>query len=166
MFGKNTKVDLELNREVEQLLKTGGKERILPIVQAGEPVLRQQTVQYSGQLSKGTLNKLIDTMHTTMLEAPGVGLAATQIGLGLALAVVEDHVRDDEDDPREIAEFPFHVIINPSYEPIGDATRSFYEGCVGAGSTSPHAGPTRTASSMRSVCTVGRRAFSSMRPTI
>ena len=29
-------------------------------------------------------------MHTTMLEAPGVGLAATQIGLGLALAVVED----------------------------------------------------------------------------
>ena len=33
MFGKNTKVDLELNREVEQLLKTGGKERILPIVQ-------------------------------------------------------------------------------------------------------------------------------------
>ena len=130
MFGKNTKVDLELNREVEQLLKTGGKERILPIVQAGEPVLRQQTVQYSGQLSKGTLNKLIDTMHTTMLEAPGVGLAATQIGLGLALAVVEDHVRDDEDDPREIAEFPFHVIINPSYEPIGDATRSFYEGCL------------------------------------
>ena len=111
MFGKNTKVDLELNREVEQLLKTGGKERILPIVQAGEPVLRQQTVQYSGQLSKGTLNKLIDTMHTTMLEAPGVGLAATQIGLGLA-------------------EFPFHVIINPSYEPIGDATRSFYEGCL------------------------------------
>ena len=108
MFGKNTKVDLELNREVEQLLKTGGKERILPIVQAGEPVLRQQTVQYSGQLSKGTLNKLIDTMHTTMLEAPGVGLAATQIGLGLALAVVEAHVRDDEDDPREIAEFPFH----------------------------------------------------------
>ncbi len=130
MFGKNTKVDLELNREVEQLLKTGGKERILPIVQAGEPVLRQQTVQYSGQLSKGTLNKLIDTMHTTMLEAPGVGLAATQIGLGLALAVVEDHVRDDEDDPREIAEFPFHAIINPSSEPIGDATRSFYEGCL------------------------------------
>ena len=45
---------------------------------------------YNGQLSKRTLAKLIDTMHTTMLEAPGVGLAATQIGLGLALAVVED----------------------------------------------------------------------------
>ena len=130
MFTKNAKVDIELNRDVEQLIKTGGKEHILPIVQAGEPVLRQQTAQYTGQLSRKTLDKLIDVMHTTMLEAPGVGLAATQIGLGLALAVVEDHIRDDEDDPREIAEFPFHVIINPSYEPIGSETRSFYEGCL------------------------------------
>ena len=99
-------------------------------MQAGEPVLRQQTVAYNGQLSKRTLAKLIDTMHTTMLEAPGVGLAATQIGLGLALAVVEDHVRDDEDDPREIAEFPFHVIINPKYTPVGEKTTSFFEGCL------------------------------------
>ena len=30
MFGKNAKVDLELNRDVEQLIKTGGKEKILP----------------------------------------------------------------------------------------------------------------------------------------
>ena len=35
MFGKNTKVDLELNRIVEQLIKTGGKDKILPMVQAG-----------------------------------------------------------------------------------------------------------------------------------
>ncbi len=46
-------------------------------------------------------------MRVTMLEAPGVGLAATQIGLGLALAVVEDHVRDDDDDdPRESGRIP------------------------------------------------------------
>ena len=37
MFGHNSKVDLELNREVEKLIKTGGKEKIMPIVQAGEP---------------------------------------------------------------------------------------------------------------------------------
>ena len=113
MFGHNSKVDLELNREVEKLIKTGGKEKIMPIVQAGEPVLRQQTIAYDGQLSRKTLDKLIDTMRTTMLEAPGVGLAATQIGLGLALAVVEDHVCEGDDgDPREAAEFPFHAIIN------------------------------------------------------
>ena len=131
MFGRNSKVNLELNREVEKLIKTGGKEQLLPIVQAGEPVLRQQTAAYEGQLSRKTLDKLIETMRVTMIEAPGVGLAATQLGLGLALAVVEDHVRDDDDDdPREAAEFPFHVIINPSYEPIGTETRSFYEGCL------------------------------------
>ncbi len=55
MFGKNAKVDLELNRDVERLIKSGGKEQILPIVQAGEPVLRQQTVAYNGQLPSARL---------------------------------------------------------------------------------------------------------------
>lgn len=131
MFKANAKVDVALNRDVEHLIKTGGKEGILPIVQMGEPVLRQRTVPYEGQLSRRTLTKLIETMRTTMLEAPGVGLAGPQIGLGMAIAVLEDHVHEgDEDDPREIGELPFHVIINPSYEPVGDQTRSFYEGCL------------------------------------
>ena len=131
MFKANAKVDVALNRDVEHLIKTGGKEGILPIVQMGEPVLRQRTVPYEGQLSRRTLTKLIETMRTTMLEAPGVDLAGPQIGLGMAIAVLEDHVREgDEDDPREIGELPFHVIINPSYEPVGDQTRSFYEGCL------------------------------------
>lgn len=131
MFKANAKVDVALNRDVEHLIKTGGKEGILPIVQMGEPVLRQRTVPYEGQLSRRTLTKLIETMRATMLEAPGVGLAGPQIGLGMAIAVLEDHVREgDEDDPREIGELPFHVIINPSYEPVGDQTRSFYEGCL------------------------------------
>ena len=131
MFKANAKVDVALNRDVGHLIKTGGKEGILPIVQMGEPVLRQRTVPYEGQLSRRTLTKLIETMRTTMLEAPGVGLAGPQIGLGMAIAVLEDHVREgDEDDPREIGELPFHVIINPSYEPVGDQTRSFYEGCL------------------------------------
>ncbi|WEV66137.1 MULTISPECIES: peptide deformylase [unclassified Bifidobacterium] len=168
MFSRNSKVDTELNRAVEHLIKTGGKEKILPIVQMGEPVLRQNAVEYDGQLSKRTLSKLIEAMRVTMLEAPGVGLAAPQIGLGLRIAVVEDHVRvggrgvddnpeghvggnngqdtpdvensvtdddnenviDDTNDPREIAEFPFRAIINPTYEPIGSEQRSFYEGCL------------------------------------
>ncbi|OZG58389.1 peptide deformylase [Bifidobacterium tissieri] len=131
MFGKNTKIDMGLNRDVELMLKDArANDGLLPIVQAGEPVLRQQTARYTGQLTKNTLKKLIETMRHTMIEAPGVGLAATQIGLGLALAVVEDHVRDDEDDPREVAEFPFHVIINPVYTPVGEKTASFYEGCL------------------------------------
>ncbi|BDR53380.1 peptide deformylase 1 [Bombiscardovia nodaiensis] len=130
MFGKDLKVDTELNAEVEQALAQAGEEQLLPIVQLGEPVLRQPAVAYEGQLKRKTLAKLIEAMHQTMLEAPGVGLAAPQIGLGLAFAVVEDHLRDDEDDPREIAELPFRTIINPHYEPIGSQCASFYEGCL------------------------------------
>ena len=118
MFGSHKRVDMALNRDVERLLKSADH-GVLPIVEAGEPVLRAQCVQYDGQLSKHTLHKLIETMRTTMLAAPGVGLAGPQIGLNLALAVVEDHA-DGDDDPREIAEFPFHVIITPSYEMVGE----------------------------------------------
>lgn len=130
MFGKKNHVDIELNADVERLLKSA-RDGVLPIVEAGEPVLREQCVRYDGQLSKHTLHKLIETMHKTMLDAPGVGLAGPQIGLNLAIAVVEDHANGDDDgDPREIAEFPFHAIINPVYRPAGEKTRSFYEGCL------------------------------------
>ncbi len=130
MFTHHASVDTKLSRAVERLLDSATEDGVLSIVQAGEPVLRQRTVAYDGQLTHATLNKLISLMHSTMLDAPGVGLAAPQIGLGLAIAVVEDHVRDDEDDPRDIAELPFRAIINPHYEPIGTQTRSFYEGCL------------------------------------
>ena len=130
MFGRNAKIDTALNHQVDALLSDAGRRGILPIVQMGEPVLRQKTESYTGQLSKKTLSRLVEVMRRTMLDAPGVGLAAPQIGLGLAIAVVEDHLRDDEDDPREIAELPFRTIINPSYEPVGNARTSFYEGCL------------------------------------
>lgn len=135
MFGKHrtTKIDMALNNEVEAMLRQASEEYdgLLPIVQMGEPVLRRVCARYDGQLTRNTFRKLIDVMRRTMLEAPGVGLAATQIGLGLAFAVMEDHVGpDDEGDPRESAEVPFRVIVNPVYRPVGDATASFYEGCL------------------------------------
>lgn len=130
MFMTDGKIDISLNHEVERLIKSEGREGVLPIVQAGEPVLRTRCEAYCGQLRQQTLSKLIAIMRATMLDAPGVGLAAPQIGLGLAIAVVEDHVRGDGDDPRDIADFPFHAIINPVYEPIGFQARSFHEGCL------------------------------------
>lgn len=139
-------VDRKLNKSVEKLLKSATSEGIIPIVAAGEPVLRAQADLYTGQLSRKTFARLIDVMYSTMLAAPGVGLAAPQIGLSLRFAVVEDHVDDVDDDvvdseadndddltdPREFAEFPFHVIINPQYVPAtADSERvSFYEGCL------------------------------------
>lgn len=130
MAWKSANIDKEFDREVRELLADTDEDGNLPIVQLGEPVLRMQTEQYDGQLSQKTLLKLIELMRKTMLAAPGVGLAGPQIGLGLAIAVVEDHVRDDDDDPRGIAELPFTTIINPRYEPVDDQTASFYEGCL------------------------------------
>lgn len=106
---------------------------VLPIVQLGHPVLRTPAAAYTGQLG-GLLPRLIDAMTATMRAAPGVGLAAPQIGIGLSIAVFEDPgmgpEADEVADVRERSALPFQVLINPSYEPVGTQTRSFYEGCL------------------------------------
>lgn len=121
---------MSVAEQVEELLS---HDLPLPIVQAGDPVLRQRAVEFDGQLDDDLLRRLIEAMQVTMYEAPGVGLAAPQIGLGLQIAVLEDRVGDDADveDPRERGDLPFRVIINPRYEPIeDDRVVAFYEGCL------------------------------------
>jgi len=58
-----------------------------PIVVVGNPVLRQKARRVS-QVDR-PIQKLIDDMVETMRKAPGVGLAAPQVGVPLRLAVVE-----------------------------------------------------------------------------
>lgn len=103
-----------------------------PIVQAGHPVLREPTEPYDGDLPPAMLRALLLGMRTTMREAPGVGLAAPQIGLGVALAVIEDPGPTDAEvaQVRERTQVPFRVLVNPSYEPVGDQRVAFYEGCL------------------------------------
>ena len=91
----------ELRRQVGRMLRSGP--RVLPIVQAGDPVLRRVAEPYDGQLSDELFAELVEAMRLTMHDAPGVGLAAPQIGLSLALAVAEDAGEPDEEDPRERA---------------------------------------------------------------
>src|SRR6266852_3064837 len=63
----------------------------LKIVQAGEPVLRQIGRALSpAEIALPAIQELIEHMRDTMRDAPGVGLAAPQIGLAIQLAVVED----------------------------------------------------------------------------
>ncbi|MET7694443.1 peptide deformylase [Streptomyces sp. NPDC005483] len=118
-----------LSEHVEQLLAPGGP---LPIVAAGDPVLRGITEPYDGQLDDTLLERFVQALRTTMLDAPGVGLAAPQVGVPLSIAVVEDRARG----PREVLEargrtpLPFRVLINPTYEPEGDTLASFFEGCL------------------------------------
>ena len=109
----------------------------LKIVQAGDPVLRQTARLLSPQeIASDDIQRLIQDMQETMRDAPGVGLAAPQIGLPLQLAVIEDReelVRALP--PEEIAEkerrpVPFHVIANPQITHLGCDKRNFYEGCL------------------------------------
>lgn len=107
-------------------------ESLPEIVQAGHPVLRTQALPFDGQLDAALLAALIEVMRRTMHAAPGVGLAAPQIGLPLRLAVLEDTWAADHDVAlaRERAPLPFFAVINPTYLPLGEERSAFYEGCL------------------------------------
>ena len=103
-----------------------------PIVTAGHPVLRQPAQPFDGQLDTVLLQRLVDTMRRVMHAAPGVGLAAPQIGIPLRIAVLEDGGSPDAETAAARSRTPlaFTTIINPSYAPVDDAVDTFYEGCL------------------------------------
>jgi len=104
----------------------------LPIVQVGDPVLRARAAAIDPADLPG-LTDLIAEMRDTMRAAPGVGLAAPQIGRSLQLAVIEDlatGLTDEQREARERQGVPFHVIVNPTIAPIGDEMVLAYEGCL------------------------------------
>lgn len=106
--------------------------RPLPVVQAGHPVLRAVAAPYDGQLGDALLTRLLGAMRETMHAAPGVGLAAPQVGVGLAIAVVEDQWPAEEQLARVRGRtpVPFRVLVNPEYHPAGTDRVAFFEGCL------------------------------------
>ncbi|MFD5783995.1 peptide deformylase [Streptomyces sp. NPDC126933] len=106
--------------------------RPLPIVSAGDPVLRTPALSYEGQLGDERLHRLVRAMRETMRAAPGVGLAAPQVGIPLRLAVIQDpaEVPEAVREARCRVPQPFRVLVNPSYEPVGEARAAFFEGCL------------------------------------
>ena len=60
---------------------------ILPIVRAGNPVLREKARRV--RTIDKSIHKLIEDMWETMYDAPGVGLAAPQIGVSLRVVVID-----------------------------------------------------------------------------
>jgi peptide deformylase len=109
----------------------------LEIKSAGEPVLRQSARKLTREeILSPTTQQLIEQMRETMYKAPGVGLAAPQIGLGLQLAVIEDKTEYMKDiAPKTLAErerkpVPFQVIINPVLTLETGSEADFFEGCL------------------------------------
>jgi len=62
---------------------------ILPIRRAGDPVLREKARRV--RTIDKSIHKLIEDMWETMYDAPGVGLAAPQIGISLRVVVIDAH---------------------------------------------------------------------------
>lgn len=109
----------------------------LEIVQAGEPVLRQIARPLrADEIQSAELHQTIADMLETLRLAPGVGLAAPQIGLGLQLAVIEDREQyqsswsQQQLLARKRVPVPFHVLINPVLEVPHGAQVEFFEGCL------------------------------------
>jgi peptide deformylase len=110
---------------------------ILKIVQTGDPILRRTSRELTlEEIKSSSIHQLIESMRDTMRDAPGVGLAAPQIGESLQLAVIEDrteYIKDisaDQLKERQRDAIDFHVIINPKILFVDDSAAEFFEGCL------------------------------------
>jgi peptide deformylase len=109
----------------------------LKILQTGEPVLRQAARALTAEeIAHPAIQELIAHMRDTMRDAPGVGLAAPQIGLGIQLAVIEDRaeyltgIAPEVLADRARQPVPFMVLVNPTIVEYSDDTAEFFEGCL------------------------------------
>ena len=109
----------------------------IKIASVGEPVLRNAArVLRPEEIGTVRIRELIEHMRETLADAPGVGLAAPQVGESLQLAIIEDKAQYQatltaaELAERERKPVPFHVLINPEIELLSPPDVSFFEGCL------------------------------------
>ena len=83
------------------------------------------------------MQRLIGQMRATMEAAPGVGLAAPQVGVSMQLAVMADgperwgQLSEEERTARQRGPLAFTVLVNPVLHPIDEEDQvSFFEGCL------------------------------------
>lgn len=91
---------------------------ILSILEFPDPRLR--TVAKDVSEVTDETRRLIDDMFETMYDAPGIGLAATQVNVHQRIVVID--ISEEKDQPL--------VFINPSFEPLTDEMDQYQEGCL------------------------------------
>lgn len=94
------------------------------IVFLPDPVLRRKARKVT--TFDSDLQVLIDDMIETMREAPGVGLAAPQVGVSQRVVVVEY----TEDEENEDAPKKLYVLVNPEILQPSKETEMGIEGCL------------------------------------
>lgn len=103
---------------------------IREIVTVPDPVLRRKAQKVTQFDEK--LQTLIDDMIETMRQAPGVGLAAPQVGV-LEQVIVVEYFEKEEDEEREDAENApkrLYVVVNPEITRTSTETVTGPEGCL------------------------------------
>ena len=93
---------------------------IKPLIILPDPVLRQ--VSKPVERVDGAVRKLADDMLETMYDAPGIGLAAIQVGEPLRMLVID--LAKEEEPPAP------HVFINPEILESAEARSVYEEGCL------------------------------------
>jgi len=93
---------------------------VLPIITIPDPVLRK--ISDPVERVDDAVVKLMDDMLETMYAAPGVGLAAPQVGVLKRVAVID--AAEDGQPPNPIA------MANPEIVALGSTTRMHEEGCL------------------------------------
>lgn len=91
---------------------------ILNILEFPDPRLR--TVAKPVEVVDDTIRQLISDMFDTMYDAPGIGLAATQVNIHKQVVVMD--ISEEQNDPL--------VFINPTVSVLDEATLPYDEGCL------------------------------------
>jgi len=93
---------------------------LLPILVAPDPRLKKVAEPVSAV--DADVRRLAEDMLETMYDAPGIGLAAPQVGVSKRLIVVDVAPEDGPRDP--------HVLINPELTWVAEEDTSYNEGCL------------------------------------
>lgn len=92
----------------------------LPILIAPDPILKSRARPVSDR-DTDVLRRLVPRMYATMYGAPGIGLAAPQVGVGLRVCII-DLMPDQKPAPI--------TLINPEILAVSDETATREEGCL------------------------------------
>ncbi|MFA6140322.1 MAG: peptide deformylase [Hyphomicrobium sp.] len=92
----------------------------LEIITLPDPILRKLSTPI--ERVDDELRRLADDMLETMYDAPGVGLAAVQVGIPRRLFVLD--VAEEDEKPTPL------VLFNPEIVALGSETRVHEEGCL------------------------------------
>jgi peptide deformylase len=98
---------------------------LLPIIETPDPTLRRISAPIETVTDE--LRALIDDMFETMYAAPGIGLAAIQVGVPKRLLVID--LQEPEEEGGEPVRDPL-VFINPEIVEASDTLQVYSEGCL------------------------------------